>query len=119
MMKHLVLPHPRLESRNFILHPMCEIAPDFVHPQLEKDMSHLLDLCVDKSPVLTNSLCPNGLRIFSEDQLLFLRAISAWEKPHWPRKLPEILKLQACWKILVRIHIRKNFTLNLIVLLYP
>lgn len=68
--EHLMLPHPRLESRNFILHPMCEIAPDFVHPQLEKDMSHLLDLCVDTSSPTQLPLSQWSLDLFSEDQLL-------------------------------------------------
>ena len=63
--EHLMLPHPRLESRNFILHPMCEIAPDLVHPQLEKDMSHLLDICKDNSnPSLNFLLSQWSLDIF-------------------------------------------------------
>lgn len=29
----LEIPHPRLEKRNFVLLPMLELAPDWVHPQ--------------------------------------------------------------------------------------
>lgn len=68
--EHLILPHPRLESRNFILNPMCEIAPDLVHPQLEKDMSSLSDVCKDNSNPSKLPLSQWSLDIFSKDQFL-------------------------------------------------
>ena len=30
--KHLTLPHPLLTERLFVLEPLCEIAPEFIHP---------------------------------------------------------------------------------------
>lgn len=38
----LSIPHPHLHEREFVLKPMVEIAPDFVHPVLQKTMSALL-----------------------------------------------------------------------------
>ena len=39
----LILPHPDLQNRDFVLGPMVELAPNFVHPVLHKTMRQLLD----------------------------------------------------------------------------
>jgi len=38
----LVLPHPRLHERAFVLAPLVDIAPNLLHPQLGKTMCELL-----------------------------------------------------------------------------
>jgi len=37
----LQLPHPRMARRRFVLDPLVEIAPTFVHPVLRKSMKQL------------------------------------------------------------------------------
>ncbi len=40
----LVVPHERLHERRFVLEPLCELAPEFVHPTLGKTAGKLLEL---------------------------------------------------------------------------
>lgn len=47
----LTIPHPRLELRNFVLAPLVEIAPDFVHPILKKTNSALYKATSDSAVV--------------------------------------------------------------------
>ena len=44
-------PHPRLHKRRFTLLPLCDIAPDFVHPLLKITNRQLLDKCQDSGKV--------------------------------------------------------------------
>ncbi len=37
----LTIPHPRMHLRDFVIFPLCEIAPDRIHPVLEKTIKEL------------------------------------------------------------------------------
>lgn len=38
---HLTVPHPEIEKRLFVLDPLVEIAPYFIHPVLKKSVTEL------------------------------------------------------------------------------
>ena len=43
----LVLPHPRLAERAFVLLPLFDVAPGWVHPVLGRSAASLLESCRD------------------------------------------------------------------------
>lgn len=45
--KRLTIPHIEIANRKFVLEPLKEIIPDFVHPVLNQKISALSDLCKD------------------------------------------------------------------------
>jgi 2-amino-4-hydroxy-6-hydroxymethyldihydropteridine diphosphokinase len=47
----LIIPHPRLPERKFVLMPLAEIAPKVIHPVLGKSILALLEACSDRSEV--------------------------------------------------------------------
>jgi|AMZC01.1.fsa_nt_AMZC01000013.1_20 2-amino-4-hydroxy-6-hydroxymethyldihydropteridine diphosphokinase len=48
----LIVPHPRLHLRRFVLEPMAELAPDFIHPSFHQPIKELLSSCPDKGEVV-------------------------------------------------------------------
>ncbi len=51
----LTVPHPLISNRNFVLVPLCEIAPEFVNPFIGKNTKQMLAKCDDKLDVLSLS----------------------------------------------------------------
>ena len=38
----LIIPHPRAHLRDFVLYPICEIIPFYIHPIIKKTTKHLI-----------------------------------------------------------------------------
>ena len=50
--ERLTLPHPLMEKRRFVLQPLYDIAPNWVHPLLHKSVRQLLKECADTTEIL-------------------------------------------------------------------
>ena len=50
--KDLEIPHPLLHERNFVLLPMMEIAPEFMHPILNQTIEDIYMECKDECDVI-------------------------------------------------------------------
>lgn len=49
---NLVVPHPLMQERKFVLVPLMDIAADSIHPLLHKNTRELLKECGDDSDVI-------------------------------------------------------------------
>jgi 2-amino-4-hydroxy-6-hydroxymethyldihydropteridine diphosphokinase len=47
----LILPHPKLHLRRFVLAPLAEIAPEAVHPVLHRTVAELLSALEDNHQI--------------------------------------------------------------------
>lgn len=50
----LQVPHPQISKRRFVLVPLNELSPLFIHPVLQKTIHQLLRVCPDKLAVKKN-----------------------------------------------------------------
>ena len=57
---NLVVPHPQMQDRLFVLLPMKDLQLEFVHPIMNKSTQDLIDSCKDKSncKVISNLALP-------------------------------------------------------------
>ncbi|RYD50980.1 MAG: 2-amino-4-hydroxy-6-hydroxymethyldihydropteridine diphosphokinase [Sphingobacteriales bacterium] len=43
----LTVPHPRMTERRFVLEPLAEVLPDWIHPENGRSVQQLLQACTD------------------------------------------------------------------------
>lgn len=53
--KTLTLPHPKMMDRDFVLEPLAEIAPKWVHPKHTEDLQSVIQAKKDQSDAHNNS----------------------------------------------------------------
>ena len=49
--KDLIIPHPLMPERRFVLQPLADLIPNFEHPVLKKTVNTLLHECADTMEV--------------------------------------------------------------------
>jgi 2-amino-4-hydroxy-6-hydroxymethyldihydropteridine diphosphokinase len=62
-MPDLIIPHPHIQNRRFVLVPLLEIAAGFLHPVLLKTVDTLLKECPDPLDVKKFSLPIEGKQV--------------------------------------------------------
>jgi 2-amino-4-hydroxy-6-hydroxymethyldihydropteridine diphosphokinase len=51
-LKQLIVPHPFLHKRNFVLYPLADLIPLYIHPLLKKTVQELKTECEDELEVV-------------------------------------------------------------------
>lgn len=51
----LQVPHPRIQERQFVLQPLNELIPSYIHPVLNRSVSELVHFCKDNSEVFIHA----------------------------------------------------------------
>ena len=50
--KKVIIPHPLMCQRKFVLQPLADIAPELTHPDFDKPISELLASCTDEGELI-------------------------------------------------------------------
>lgn len=52
----LKIPHPELTKRAFVLKPLADIAPNYLHPKTKQTVAELFQKCIDKTRIEPTNL---------------------------------------------------------------
>jgi len=50
----LIIPHPRFHERAFVLYPLNELIPSYIHPILKNSIADLKSVCIDRNGVFVH-----------------------------------------------------------------
>ena len=59
----LILPHPRMQDRSFVLVPLADVAPDWCHPALGQTIATLCAALPDADRASMSRLSPSNLSL--------------------------------------------------------
>lgn len=69
----LQIPHPEIQNRRFVLEPLLDIAPDFLHPILKRSTKQLLENTSDTSTLTqVKGTLRNPIKEFPTNDLSYL-----------------------------------------------
>ena len=49
--KNLIIPHPQMSNRRFVLQPLADLIAGYIHPEINETIAELLKNCKDPLPV--------------------------------------------------------------------
>jgi 2-amino-4-hydroxy-6-hydroxymethyldihydropteridine diphosphokinase len=55
--ERLMIPHPRMHKRRFVLQPICDIDPQIVHPVFKQSVSQLIEQIKDNDQRIRHYPC--------------------------------------------------------------
>lgn len=67
----LVIPHQRICERGFVLKPMCDIAPDFIHPVTKKSIREMLK-SINSSDCIRVFPLADGNQLYLDERTLVM-----------------------------------------------
>ena len=87
----LVIPHPELPFRKFVLKPLADIATQFYHPVLQKDTRNLLQECKDKGRLVKTAyrLFKNRSEFFAQTNFIAIEGNIGAGKTTLAKKLAD------------------------------
>jgi deoxyguanosine kinase len=68
----LQVPHPRMAGRNFVLYPLRDVSPHWVHPTLNIDIDHLIAETNDTSDCRRVEELPLNLNVYNPRQFNYI-----------------------------------------------
>ncbi|NKI30583.1 2-amino-4-hydroxy-6-hydroxymethyldihydropteridine diphosphokinase [Croceivirga thetidis] len=91
--ENLIVPHPHMPDRKFVLKPLADIAPQFYHPGSKKDTRNLLQESRDKTKLakLDKKLFRNRKELFARFQFLTIEGTIGAGKTSLTQKIAEDL----------------------------